>query len=57
MRVTAVTKTYLLILCACADNHVALLFIIKWVDQGVVYLFNYPVYSLIRPASGTKVSG
>ena len=27
---------------------------IKWVDQGVVYLF---VYSVIRPASGTKVSG
>ena len=30
---------------------------IKWVDQGVVYLFDYPAYSLIRPASGTKVSG
>ncbi len=23
---------------------------IKWVDQGVVYLFNFPAYSLIRPA-------
>ncbi len=30
MRVTTVTmETYLLILCACADNHVALLFINK----------------------------
>ncbi len=30
MRVTAVTmETYLLIFCACADNHVALLFINK----------------------------
>ncbi len=58
MRVTAVTmETYLLIFCACADNHVALLFINKVGDQGVVYLFNYPAYSLIRPASGTKVSG
>ncbi len=30
----------------------ALLFINKWVDQGAVYPFDYPV---IRPASRTKV--
>ena len=31
--------------------------LIKWLDQGVVYLFYYPAYSVIRPASGTNVSG
>ena len=58
MRVAAVTmETYLLIFCACADNQWHCCLSIKWVDQGVVYLFDYPAYSLIWPASGTKVSG
>ncbi len=38
MRVAVVTmETCLLIVCACADNHVALL-LIKWVDQGVLIM-------------------
>ncbi len=42
MHVAAVTmETGLLIFCACADNYVALLLSIKWVDQGVV------IYSII----------
>ena len=46
----------LYLLCMRRHPH-ALLFInkiIKWVDQGVVYPFDYPVYSVIRPASGTR---
>ncbi len=35
----------------------ALLLSNKLVDQGVVYPFDYPAYSVIRPASGTKVFG
>ena len=31
--------------------------LIKWADQGVVYPFDYPAYSVSRPASGTKVFG
>ncbi len=55
---TAVTMdTGMLIFCACADAHMHCCLSIKWVDQGVVYPFDYPVYSVIRPASGTKVSG
>ncbi len=38
----------------CISSAHALLFIIKWVDQGVVYSFNCPVYSVIQPASGTR---
>ncbi len=51
MRVAAVTmETCLLFFCACADNQWHCCSSIKWVDQGVVYLFDYPAYSLIRPA-------
>ena len=55
MHVAAVTmETGLLIFCACADNYVALLLSIKWVDQGVVYLFDYQLSGLpLEP----KVSG
>ncbi len=54
---TAVTMdTGMFIFCACADAHMHCCLSIKWVDQGV-YPFDYPVYSVIRPASGTKVSG
>ncbi len=57
MRGVAVSmETCLLIFCACRA-HTTMRLSIKWVDQGVVYLFDYPVYSLIRHASGTKVSG
>ncbi len=38
----------------CADAHVHCCLSIKWVDQGVVYLIDYPV---IRHGSRTKVSG
>ncbi len=41
--------------CCMFINKVGGCLSIKWVDQGVVYLFNYPVYSVIRPASGTKM--
>ena len=59
MRVAAVTmETCLLFFCACADNMRHCCSSIKWVDQGVVYLFDYPAYSLIRLASipGRSVS-
>ena len=58
MRVAAVTMETACLSSAHAQTtmrHCCLS--IKWVDQGVVYLFDYPAYSLIRPASGTKVSG
>ncbi len=29
---------------------------VSGVDQGVVYPFDYPAYSVIRPSCGTKVS-
>ena len=51
MRIAAVTMdTGLLIFCACAENHVALLFIKSgWIKAWFIYL-------VIWPASGTKVS-
>ncbi len=54
MRIAAVTvETGLLIFCACADNHVALLFINK--VGGSISIRLSGIYSVIRPASGTKV--
>ncbi len=41
----------------CTGAHMHCCLSIKWVDQGVVYPFDYLAYSVIRPASGTKVSG
>ena len=40
--------TGMFIFCACADPHIHCYLSIKWVDQGVVYLFDY---------SGTLYSG
>ena len=46
LQLAAVTiEAGLLIFCACADNHVHCCLSIKWVDQGVVYLFDYPAFS------------
>ena len=48
---TAVTMdTGMFIFCACADTHIHCCLSIQWVEQGVVYPFNYPAYSAIRPA-------
>ena len=44
---TAVTMdTGMFIFCACADAHMHCCLSIKWVDQGVVYPFDYPAYQL-----------
>ena len=48
--VTMETCPFCTCTCTCTDNHVALLLSIKWVDQGVVYLFDYPVYLFSYPA-------
>ncbi len=56
MRIAAVTmETGLLIFCASADNHVALLFINK--VGGSRRGLSIRLSAVIRPASGTKVSG
>ncbi len=34
--------TGMLIFCTCADAHIYCCLSIKWLDQGVVYLFDYP---------------
>ncbi len=49
--VTMDTGMFIFCACACADAHIHCCLSIKWVDQGVVYPFDYPV---IRPASGTQ---
>ncbi len=58
IRIAAVTmETGLLIFCACAENHVALLFINKVGGLRRGLSIRYLAYSLNRAASGTKVSG
>ncbi len=58
MRIAAVTmETGLLIFCACTDNHVALLFINKVGGSKRGLSNRLSGISVIRPASGTKVSG
>ena len=50
MRVAAVTmETCLLFFCACADNMWHCCSSIKWVDQGVVYLFIHLFGLLLEP--------